>query len=181
MRELIAVNRYAEAFLGFIKESIGIEKGMKDLKNIRGLLRDNPDFKEFLEHLNIDVDEKLDVIDKVLGDDFSEESKIFLRLLLDKRHIDLLSGIADYVRIKYSHANEVEAVLKSTYPLDLDLVKDIKDKLEKKFHKKLNLYIDYDPDLLGGCQVIIGHKIIDGSVKKRLGDLKEKLMLLKVE
>jgi F0F1-type ATP synthase delta subunit len=53
--------------------------------------------------------------------------------------------------------------------------------LENKLHKKFKFYIDVDADLLGGVQVIMGDDtIIDGSVKKRLSDLKEKLRGVRV-
>ena len=47
---LIVVKRYAEAFVGYLKESIGLEKGLDDLKRFKSVaIRDNPDFLQFLE------------------------------------------------------------------------------------------------------------------------------------
>ena len=42
------------------------------------------------------------------------------------------------------------------------------------------MYIQLEPDLVGGVSAKIGNLIIDGSVKKRLEDLKYKLHTLKV-
>jgi F0F1-type ATP synthase delta subunit len=63
----------------------------------------------------------------------------------------------------------------------VDLIKEIEDKLEEKLQKKFKFYIDLDADLMGGVQVIFGNNtIIDGSVRKRLADLKEKLRGVRV-
>jgi F-type H+-transporting ATPase subunit delta len=55
------------------------------------------------------------------------------------------------------------------------LIKRIEDVLKKKFKQNLRFYIDLDGSLLGGVQVVVGNTIIDGSVAKRLNDLRGKL------
>jgi len=56
----------------------------------------------------------------------------------------------------------------------------IKKGLESKLNKKLKLVVGLDPGLLGGVQVTIGNTVIDGSVRRRLDDLKEKLETVRV-
>ena len=80
----------------------------------------------------------------------------------------------------YSHGVEIEGLLKSSYPLETRSIKRIKDVLEKKLQRKLHLYIELDSSLLGGVYAKVGNIVIDGSVKRRLEDLREKLNLLKV-
>jgi F-type H+-transporting ATPase subunit delta len=82
--------------------------------------------------------------------------------------------------VTYSHGEALEAVLKTSYPLDLGLIRKVKSKLENKMQKKINLYLELDPDLLGGIQIRIGNTIIDGSVRRRIDELKKKLMLAQV-
>ena len=53
--------------------------------------------------------------------------------------------------------------------------------LENKLHKKLHLYSDLDSDLLGGVRVTVDNIVLDGSVKKRLQDMKEKLLSVRVD
>ena len=45
----------------------------------------------------------------------------------------------------------------------------------------MRFYIDLDGSLLGGVQVVIGNTIIDGSVRKRLDELKEKLTTIRMD
>ncbi|MGA2775230.1 MAG: ATP synthase F1 subunit delta [Candidatus Omnitrophota bacterium] len=177
----IVIKRYAEAFVGYVKESVGLEKALEDLKALRAdVIRDNPDFLSFLENKELTFAEKCDFIDKVMGDNFAPEIKHFIKLLIDKGRIAILSDVIEYIRINYSYGEQLEVLLKTSTPLDLALIKKIKDSLSEKLHKKLKFYIDLDGSLLGGIQVTIGNKLIDGSVRKRLDELKEKLLRVRV-
>jgi F-type H+-transporting ATPase subunit delta len=180
MTERIVVRRYAEAFMEFAKGTIGLERAVEDFKSVRNLIHENPGFQEVLHSLDVSIKEKNEFIEKVLDDNFSTEFKQFMKLLLEKKRIDKIVDIAEYVRISYAHLGETEAILKTSFPLDLDLIQELKEGLEKKYNKKLRFYIDLDGTMLGGVQVIIGNTIIDGSVRKRLSDLKEKLLTVKV-
>ena len=166
--------------MDFAKETIGLKKAVQDFKALKALIRENPGFSEIMHSLDISQDEKKDFIDKVLNQDFSDELRNFLKLLLEKKRIDKIIDIADYIRIAYAHLGETEAILKTSFPLDLDLVQDIKVSLEKKLDRKIRFYIDLDASMLGGVQVIVGNTIFDGSVRKRLTDLKEKLLTARI-
>ncbi len=180
LKDRIVVKRYAEAFWGYAKNTIGPEVCLKDLRNLRAIMRDNPEFKQFLDNLDMAYSEKCNFIDKVLGGDFSKEIKQFLKLLLEKERIDKLTDIIEYLRVIYSHEGEAEVLLKTSYALDVDLIKKIEVGLEHKFKKKFRFYIDLDGSLLGGVQVIIGNTVIDGSIRRRLDELKEKLKLIRI-
>ena len=51
---------------------------------------------------------------------------------------------------------------------------------EKKLNAKLQLYVDLEPEMLGGARLVVGNKVLDGSVKKRLEDMKRKLLAARV-
>ena len=177
----ILAKRYADAFLGYCAESIGYENGLEELAGARRVFEDNPDFREFMESLEITTGEKFDIIEKVLGNYFSKELRNFLKLLWDKGRIGMFLDIAEYARINYAHGVEHDALLKTSYPLDTAVLERLKDVLESKLEKKLHLYVELDPSLLGGVSVQVGNMIIDGSVKKRLDELRQKLTVAKVE
>lgn len=174
MKEKILAKRYADAFLIYSKGSIGLEKAIEELKEIKIIFSSNPDFAKFLSNLEILFAEKCAVIDKVLKD-FSGESRGFLKLLLEKGRIRSIIDIADYVRINYSYGEALDALLKTTYPLDIGLIKKIRSHMEKLMHRKLNLHIELDGNLLGGIEFIVNNTVVDGSIRRRLEDLREKL------
>lgn len=179
MKQIVA-KRYAEAFLEYAQEAAGKDKAVEELKSLKILLFTNPDFADFLYDPDIAVQEKIVVINNALGPYFSEAVLLFLRLLLEKDRITLIVDICDYVRATYSHGKTTEAVLKTSYPLDLELIEAVKSRLEDKLQRKLNLFLELDAGLLGGVQVRIGNRVIDGSVRRRLEEIKEKLKAVQV-
>jgi F-type H+-transporting ATPase subunit delta len=180
MKNEVISKRYADAFLEFAKETIGFEKGLEELRDLKRVFHDNPDIGSFVGSPQITEIEKRAFIDDALKDNFSEEIRQFLKLLLKKERINIFQDIAEYARVAYSHGVEIEALLKTSYPLDTEDIQKIKDSMEKKFRKKLHLYVELDSDLLGGVYMKVENTIIDGSVKRRLDDLKEKFNAVKV-
>lgn len=176
----LLIKRYSDAFMSYVKAGIGIEKAADDLKRFKLLLHSNRDFEQFLYNPEITHPEKYAVVDSVLKKYFSEELGHLLKLLLEKGRIEYIIDICDYVRTTYAHGEAVDALLRTSYPVDTDILKLVKKKLEEKLNKKMNLYLELDPDLLGGLQIRIGNTVIDGSVRRHLDDLREKLMAVEV-
>ncbi|PIU40992.1 MAG: ATP synthase F1 subunit delta [Candidatus Omnitrophica bacterium CG07_land_8_20_14_0_80_42_15] len=179
MKNKIITKRYSVAFVSYAKDTMGIRKAVDEMKGLKIILSQNPELKSFLENLEITYSEKCEIIDSVLKD-FSEETRQLLKVLLEKGRIKNIVEIADYVRINYGHGEAVNALLKTAYIMELENLQEIKVRIEKNLKKKLNLFLELDPNLLGGIQVIVGNTVIDGSIRRRLDDLNEKLMTVKV-
>ena len=175
IKERVIAARYADAFVQHCQDTIGIEKAVSDLEQTKQIMRDNPTLKEFLAGPEIAYISKCNVIDKVINGNLSDEVKNFLELLIKHRRIENFLDIAEYAKNKYSDYGKEKVTLKSSYPLDSSLLKKIEKKLEEKFKQKFKFYTKLDKNLLGGVQVIIGNKVIDGSLRRKLDDLKEKL------
>ncbi len=176
MRDQIVVKRYAKAYIDFAQPKIGVDQCVKEMVSLKKLLREERDLEDFLKAPGIQRSEKVRILNLVLKDNFSEETITFIDYLILKRRILNLVDIANEVRLKFAHGELIDIVLRTTFPLELDLVLRIKEKLEAKLNKKTNLYLELDPDLLGGVQIVIGNTVIDGSVRNRLFQLKKKLL-----
>ncbi|MCX5669561.1 MAG: ATP synthase F1 subunit delta [Candidatus Omnitrophica bacterium] len=180
IKDKVVVSRYAEAFLSFARANCGIDKALEDLVIVKNIIRDNSGFKQLLDNPEISYTEKCAIIDLVIKDGFSDELRNFLKLLLEKKRFNIFLDVAEYLRAKYGHHGQVDVLLRTAFPLELDLIQRIESALEKKFKQSLRFYIDLDGDLLGGVQVVIGNTIIDGSVKKRLEELRDKLTIVRM-
>jgi F-type H+-transporting ATPase subunit delta len=176
---IAAAKRYADGFLEYAKAGIGQERALSELVALKEIFRDNPEIVSLLESPQMTYEEKAGVIDTVLRSGFSEDARNLLKLLLKKGRIGIVEEIADWARRKYAHLGETDAVLKVSYPLDTEILKSVKDALEKVLKTRLHLYVNIDPELKGGIKVAVGNLVFDGSTKKRLEDLKDKLMAVK--
>lgn len=181
IKDKAVVSRYAEAYLSFSRANCGVVKALEGLVIVKNVIRDNPGLGELMDHPEISFMEKCAIIDAVIKDGPTEEMRNFLKLLLEKKRFNIFLDVAEYLRVKYSHQGQVDVLLKTAFPLELDLIKRIEEALKNKLKQNFRFYIDLDGSLLGGVQVIIGNTIIDGSVKKRLNDLREKLTTVRMD
>ena len=176
IKDKVLVSRYAEAFFNFSRANCGSVKALEDLVVVKNIITRNPGFKDLMYNPEISYPEKCTIIDGVIRDGISDEMRDLLKLLLEKNHFDIFLDIAEYLRAKYSHEGQVDVLLKTAFPLELELINKIQAALKKKFKQNnLRFYIDLDGSLLGGVQVVIGNTIIDGSIRKRLAELRDKL------
>jgi F-type H+-transporting ATPase subunit delta len=182
MKDEIIVRRYADAFLEYARLYTSVENLVADAKSLRyEVLYPHAEFMEILKAPDIPLGEKNAFIDNVLTGRFLAQTIQLLKLLLEKKRIDKLSDILEFIIRKYAHEGMTEVVLNSAYPLDDSLIQSIEQKLKQTLGNQLKFYIQLDGGLLGGIQIIVGNKVIDGSVKKRLEDLREKLHLARIQ
>jgi len=180
MKLKLIARRYSEAFVAYVKEGVGLEKAIEEVLALRSILRNTPELKSILQNPGITVNEKFDFIDSVLKDYFSQELVLFLKLVIEKKRILLLSDMLDYITANYSQGETIEAILKYAHPLAPETIEEIRQKLQVRLGKKLHFSLKADPGILGGVQVIVGNTIIDGSLKGRLDDLKERLITARI-
>jgi len=180
MKLNLVVRRYGEAYAEYAKETIGLDRAIGEVKALKKIITDNPEFLGVLVSPSVTISEKFAFVDDVLKKYFSEELTLFLKLAIEKNRVMMLVDMLDYIRVNYAHGEAVDAILKSAYPLDLKDIEEIKAKLEKKLDKILHFYFELDASILGGVQVIVGNTLIDGSLKRRLEDLREKIVSMRM-
>ena len=100
----------------------------------------------------------------------------FLNLLIDKGREKLTGGIAAEYGILLDDAmGIVSARLKAPYPLDDKSQTRVRSKLEGITGKKVRLSFSLDRSLVGGFLAQIGDTVYDGSVRRQLELLKDRL------
>jgi F-type H+-transporting ATPase subunit delta len=171
----ILAKRYSKAYIETAKVTIGRERAVDEIRAWKRFVADTPGMMEFIKHPGIPCSEKCGLLEKALDGKFSKEFMGFMRLLIHKGRAVLLPNIADEIVKEYLYEEEQVVLLKTTLPLEDDLITEIKTDLERKLCKKVRLFIRLDPNLLGGVQIFVDNFVIDGSVKKYIEDLRKQL------
>lgn len=179
MKNKVLSERYAQGFLIFSQEKIGVPKMLEELKTLKTALHGSPDLKKFLESPSIAGLEKIKFVKNAFKKGFSENLINFLCFLIQKRRIDLLGEIIEYL-LHHSRQEQMTAVLKVSSPLDMEVLQSAKKKIENKLARQVKLFVHLDAELMGGFQVIAGNTLMDGSIRGSLAELKEKLLQAKV-
>ena len=175
----LAANVYSEALFSLAKEEDRIEELQKELKILCELVGENPQFLEFLVTPKISKEEKRSFVDTVLGGKFSQEIVNLTKVLIDKKRTNEILDIVEvFDKTVLSHHDLIAAAAYSAVPLSAPELEALKAKLTQLTGKQVSLENIIDPSVIGGIRLKVGDRVIDGSLKRRLEDLKDNLAQL---
>ena len=167
--------RYAKALFSLGQEDDNFQQYGRDLTEFTRICQDNPDFLEVIANPIFAVEERKKVLQFVLDkSSFSDRTKNFLNLLLDKDRIGAMEAITDhYLRLVDEVSDIARAEIITARPLKEEALGRIEKSLEGLTSKKIKSEVREDRGLIGGIVVKIGDLVLDGSVKAQLEGLQE--------
>ncbi len=169
--------RYARAFFDIAREQNKIEDYYQELNQFDSVVSQNKSLKEFLANPIFEQASKKGVVEGVIGKlNLSGMAVSFLRLLVDKKRIDILSDIVVCYRQLMDEAlKKVRVNVKTAFPLPEELKSFIKTSLEKSMGKTVEMTVEEDATLLGGVVIGVGDTLYDGSIKNQLNNMRNLL------
>lgn len=172
--EQVIAKKYARALFKAAKESNNIEKYYKELIDIEEILKNKDVYKIFVNR-SIYLKQKMNFIDEILNG-FDKEVVNFIKLIISKHRELIFDEIFDeYTKMYMDYNGIINVTLVSAHPLDANVTNNIRNRLESNFKKKVNINHMIDQSILGGLKIIIGNKVIDGSIKGKLDTLLKNL------
>ncbi len=181
IRDRAVSHRYASALFGAAVKARAAESVLEDLGSLEALFERDDRFQLFLEAPDVLTENKIALIERVLSGRAHELVVRLLLLMLEKKRIQHLPLVlADFRELVEEHLGIARAIVTSAVPLAPDQAGDLRTRLERMSGKKVRVDARVDPALLGGVVVMIGGKILDGSLKHRLEEMRERLMTASV-
>lgn len=168
------VKRYARAFFDIAAEEKGYERYDGELSRIAIFLQKNQEADAFLKNPVVDLADKRAIMEEILkAVPVSAMTANFIKLLVDKKRIDLLRDIASCYRDLMDDAlRKVRVQVVSAFPLADDLRAALRKKLEVQTGQNVEMTLSQDTSLLGGIVVRMGDTLYDGSVKAQLDNIR---------
>lgn len=177
-----AARRYANAFLEISIEKDILEKSREDMLLIKNTIEASSDLRLFLKNPIIKKDQKKAVIEKVFMDKVQDITFQLYELLSKKDREALLEDISrNFLELYNRHQGIIEVSVTSAKDLEAEQVKALTKNIERTTGKKVELVKEVEEDLLGGLKVRIDDTVIDGSVKFKLSQLKDRLTSTAIE
>lgn len=172
----IIANRYAEALFELSEEENITKEIYNELNNVVDIIKNNKDLDNVLKSPLVAKAEKVQLIETLFNTKINNNLKNFLKILVEKGRISSLKSIKlTFKELLNDKHNIIEGTVISAIALTDEKVKELEEKLSKKYNKNVTLENKVDESILGGVLVRLGNTQIDGSVKTRLDNIKDQL------
>ena len=144
------------------------------LQTVSELFSENPDYPAFLASPAILQSRRLDAIEAAFADRLPAHVVSFLKLLCEKGRMGCFDAAVREYRALYNASLHVfEAQVTCASALTDGEKERLKARLESIYGGQVQMAYTVDPTLLGGLIVEIDGNIMDGSLRRRLRDVKE--------
>lgn len=141
---------------------------------IKQIIKEYSKYLSLLSDYNISVSKRISMAEEAFGNKVPLEIMNFIKLLIKNGSIKILPEcIAEYEKM-YEDASSLS---KASVISAVELTEDEKNKLEEKLIKitgnKVKISYKIELKIIGGLIINIDDKVYDGSLRYRLGKLKE--------
>ncbi len=174
MKEI--TSRYAEALYSLKRDSNTLEKTQLEIKELRKVFIENPDFVTLLSSSYKTLDEKVEIIDKVLVDVDDEIKSLIKITCQNHRAMYLVEIFDDFNSLVNEYRGVKEGLVYSVEPLTEKQLTSLNKRISAVEKMPTELKNIIDPSLIGGVKVVINDHIYDGSIKHHLEDMKITLL-----
>jgi F-type H+-transporting ATPase subunit delta len=168
---------YAETLLSLAKKSGDVEEWGALVDAISVGMREDHTLKTFLESPKLSASHKIEILEKALGRGVPPLFLRFLETVINKRRQMLIPEIAsEYRKLIDESENRVHAnvtVAREPGEPERDA---LARQLSRLLGKRVVPHISLNPAILGGVIVKVGDTVMDGSVRKRLSVLRQRML-----
>lgn len=176
MAELATLARpYANAVFDLARSGKALD-GWSRALTLLAAAAEAPAIRRLIDAPDLSAEVKAAKLIEVLGDELDDRGRNLVRLLARNKRLDLLQEIREQFEARKAEAEkmlDVEVV--SAFELTAEQSERLRDVLQRRFSKEINLSGRVDPDVIGGVVIRAGDTVIDGSIRGRLGKLAETL------
>ena len=170
------VDGYARAVVSVAEAEGALERVEDELFRFGRAVQDNPDLRDRLIDPSIDAGAKLGVITDLLGDRAHPQTLSAVAFVVHSGRARQLTQIADAV-VALAAESRAQAVaeVRSAVDLSEDQRRRLTQALARVAGREIDLKVIIDPTVVGGVIARIGDTVIDGTVSRRLAEVRSQL------
>jgi F-type H+-transporting ATPase subunit delta len=176
MIELATLARpYATAVFKISKETAATDKWSEQLAFMSAVISCK-EFSVLVDNPKIKKESLLGLILDICQGNADKEGVNFLKLLLQNNKLALLPEIAkQFEELKASDEGYVDVEVLTAFAFAKEAQQKFAVTLEKTLGKKVHMNVAVDKSLIGGVLVRAGDRVIDGSIRGQLQNLRKAL------
>jgi F-type H+-transporting ATPase subunit delta len=177
MRDTTIARNYAEALLELARRAGDLQAWGQAVDDVANAVQSDRTLRLFLESPRVSAAEKNRIIGRAFDGQLPRLFVRFLQALVNHRRQMLLPEIAR----EYHHlVDQVEGRLHANVTVASEASaaerRAIAAELSRAYGKDVVPHVTVNPSILGGIVVRIGDTVLDGSVRRRLGTLRSRML-----
>lgn len=167
-------NEYVQAIFMLAQENAATEEYSHALRLIKERFDEDPLYLQFLASPNISQNERQSAVAEAFGNIIPEYVLSFLQLLISSGRIrEFCECAEEFELLKAAAEKTITATARSAVELSEYQSATLRKKLEKLSGKTVILESFTDRSLIGGMIVEMDGKVLDGSIRHQLSEVKE--------
>jgi F-type H+-transporting ATPase subunit delta len=167
---------YATALFEVARAEGNLERVEAELFQVARALESNDELRSKLTDQLLPVELRQGIVEDLLDNKAMPVTKALVSFIVGSGRARDLPAIIDLmVHRAAAERDEVVGEVRSAIPLDDDQQRRLGEALSKRTGQRVTVKVVVDPSILGGIVATVGDTVIDGSVRRRLDQLKESL------
>jgi F-type H+-transporting ATPase subunit delta len=168
---------YGKALLGATEKSGNTDEVLDELNQLIDLLVKQPKFEEVMASGMIANDQKVVMVERVLGGRVTPTFLNFLKVVASHGRGGFLRAIRKAVRdLRDQQHGRIRVQVTTAAPLDGAMTERIHNQLKDMLGGEPVLAAKVNPDLIGGLVFRVGDTVYDGSVATRLARVRSQMI-----
>ena len=165
---------YAEALFELAAGEPVLEETSDGLVTVISALKQTPEYRQLLSSAAVGKAARIEALEDAFRGKIPNVLLGVLRMMVSRGHVGALDGMArEYEELSRQYRGESVALVTSAVPLKEAEAVAIRAELEKRFGRQIILRCELDPSLIGGVRVEVEGRVIDGSIRNKLEQIKD--------
>lgn len=170
------VHGYAEALLKVVQAEGDLDKIEDELYQAGKLLDSNSELKQALSDQSVDRARRVKILEDLFGGKVSPHTLGLLTFVVAQDRARQLPQILTEVsELAAETRKQVLAEVRTAVDLDQGQREKLAAALSKATGRNVSLKVLIDPSVIGGIYAKVGDTVIDGTIKRRLEQVKEQV------
>lgn len=177
MKDSLVARNYAEALIAAAVKEQAVERYGELLDAVAGVVKADLTVHAVLMSPRVAKAGKQRMLAQALKAVAPEAFVRFLQAVIQRGRQGLLDAMSEaYQELSDRHFNRAHASVVTAHEVDADLVRAITERLTAAVGKTVVPHFRTDPAILGGVVVRVGDQAFDGSVRRRIQLLRNRML-----
>ena len=167
------IKKYALSLYQVGKKENALDEIQKGIHVVNSLYKSSNTFRYFLLTKKITDNDKKVVLSNILKEHCSTYVLELISIIIEKGDIKSLNAIINrFFIVLHNESDIIPVKVITSSALNDSEMQILINNIESKLNKKVSAKNEVDPDIIGGVKLMIGNKVVDGSISHQLRKIK---------